>query len=176
MFRPVYDYDAGTIIRSLEIHKKSMLLAAGCQDRIARIYQLNAPYNLLSTTKNESMPIVSCKFYKDSYLFTSATDSLKVWNIKKGCGLLDNIESSCKGVIDLHVNDTQTQQIAYANSTLSLHVCKLDSINFTNQVSEESSSRMTEEPRKGSSYKTGNSDIKSTIQKRGMSINKNSIN
>lgn len=52
MLRPVYDYDVGTTIRSLEVHKKSMILAAACQDRMARVYQLNAPYNLLSVTKN----------------------------------------------------------------------------------------------------------------------------
>jgi WD40 repeat protein len=52
MFRPVFDYDVGTTIKSLEVHKKSMIMSAGCQDRMARVYQLNAPYNLLSMTKN----------------------------------------------------------------------------------------------------------------------------
>lgn len=80
------------------------------------------------------MPVVSCKFYKDNFLFSSASDSLKVWNIKKGCSLLDNIESSCRGVIDLHVTESQTQQIAYSNNILSLHVCQLSTINFTNSA------------------------------------------
>jgi katanin p80 WD40 repeat-containing subunit B1 len=79
------------------------------------------------------MPIVNSKFYKDNYLITSATDSLKVWNIKKGCSLLDNIESSCRGVIDLHVSDVQTQQIAFSNNILSLHVCQLSSISLTDR-------------------------------------------
>lgn len=155
-----------------------MILAAGCQDRMARIYQLNAPYDLIATTKNESMPVVSCKFYKESYLFTSASDSLKVWNIKKGCTLLDSIESSCRGVIDMHVSDTQTQQIAYSNNTLSLHVCKLSTVNFTNQTPEDTNPSYRvpkdDEPQRRNTMK-GNTEIRSTIQKRGMSLNKNMI-
>lgn len=50
-------------------------------DRLARIYDLNAPFNQIGKTKSETMPVVSSVFYKDSHLFTAGTDNLKAWKI-----------------------------------------------------------------------------------------------
>lgn len=42
---------------------------------------MNFPFDLIGQTKNETMPIKSCIFYQDKYLFTAGTDNLKVWKI-----------------------------------------------------------------------------------------------
>lgn len=77
------------------------MFAAGCNDRMARLYQLAAPYTLISTTRNESMPVVSICFYGKNFLFTAASESLKVWDVKKGCVMTDNIENAARGVLDM---------------------------------------------------------------------------
>jgi hypothetical protein len=56
-------------------------MAAGCLDRATRIYDLNAPFNLIAKTKCDTMPISNCVFYKTSHLFTAGTDNLKVWDL-----------------------------------------------------------------------------------------------
>ncbi len=56
-------------------------MAAGCLDRSARIYDLNAPFNQISKTKSDTMPVSACVFYKN-HLFTGGTDNLKVWDLK----------------------------------------------------------------------------------------------
>lgn len=91
MFRPVFEYAVGANVLSLAFHKHSMVFAAGCSDRMARIYQLASPFSLTAATRNESMPVVSTYFYGKNFLFTAASESLKVWDIKKGCIMTDNI-------------------------------------------------------------------------------------
>ena len=180
MFRPVYEYEVGASIRCLEIHKKSMIFSAGCNDKMARLYQLNAPYSLLSTTRNETMPVISCRFYKDGFLFTAASDSLKVWGIKKGCTLVDNVESGCRGVIDLQVTDTQTQQIGYTGGVLSLHVCKIQDINFEGKIEDQPSkiSQSTiEDSRRDRVNLSNNQPPRQQVERRNMpSVSKAMVN
>jgi hypothetical protein len=40
------------------------MMAVGTMDRLARIFQISAPFMLYGQTKNETMPINSCIFYK----------------------------------------------------------------------------------------------------------------
>jgi len=80
MCKTLIQFDAGSPILSLDSHP-SGIIAAGSMDRIARIYDLDAPFKLLASTKGDSMPINQVVFYKDDILFTGGTDILKSWNI-----------------------------------------------------------------------------------------------
>jgi WD40 repeat protein len=91
MMKPVFEYAVGANVLSLAFHKHSMVFAAGCSDRMARLYQLSSPYSLIASTRNETMPVVNTCFYGKNFLFTAASESLKVWDIKKGCVMTDII-------------------------------------------------------------------------------------
>lgn len=80
MCRPIYQYEIGSPVLSLDINN-SGIMAAGCLDRSARIFDLNAPFSLVSKTKSDTMPVSSCVFYKNNHLFTAGTDNLKAWDI-----------------------------------------------------------------------------------------------
>lgn len=80
MTRPIFQYEVGSPVISLDTNAEGFL-AAGCLDRAARIYNLNAPFNQIAKTKSDTMPISSCVFYKSNHLFTAGTDNLKVWDL-----------------------------------------------------------------------------------------------
>ena len=80
MYRPIYQYEIGSHVLSLDINP-SGLIAVGCMDRSAKIYDLNAPFNQIGKTKSDTMPVSSCFFYRDTHLFTAGTDNLKVWDL-----------------------------------------------------------------------------------------------
>jgi WD40 repeat protein len=91
MMRPIFQYEIGSQVLSIDV-STSGLMVAGCLDRAARIYDLNAPFNQIAKTKSDTMPISSCVFYKENYLFTAGTDNLKVWDLKNDDILMtDNI-------------------------------------------------------------------------------------
>jgi WD40 repeat protein len=129
-FRPLYTYSIDSDVNSLAFHKHSMIFACGCGDRMARLFPLNSP-SLTCSTKPEAMPVVSTCFYGKGFLFTAASESLKLWDVRNGgCFMTDNIENTPKGILDLVVTETQTQVIAYAGGVLSLSTCRLDSMSF----------------------------------------------
>lgn len=80
MQRVIFQYDIGSAILSLDSNLSNTLVV-GTQDRVARLFQINAPFSMIGQTKNETMPISNSVFYKENYLFTAGTDNLKVWNI-----------------------------------------------------------------------------------------------
>ncbi len=97
------------------------LMAAGCLDRAARIFDLNAPFNQIGKTKSDTMPVSACAFYKTNHLFTAGTDNLKVWDVSQEEILMtDNIETSSKGILNMVIAD-KMQQIAFSSGTLSYH-------------------------------------------------------
>lgn len=102
MNKTLFQYEVGSPILSLD-YQSSGYIAAGCLDRVARIYDINAPFKLLGQTKNDSMPISSVCFYKDDVLFTGGTDILKAWNISDDIYLTDNIETGSKGILHMVV-------------------------------------------------------------------------
>lgn len=105
-------------------------MAAGCMDRAARVYDLNAPFTQIAKTKSDTMPISSCVFYKSNHLFTAGTDNLKVWDLTSDDLLMtDNIETSSKGILQMAITE-KIQQIAYSSGVLSYHECFLSDVNF----------------------------------------------
>ena len=82
MLKPIFQYEIGSPVLSMDCNH-SGLLAIGCLDRTARIYQLNAPYELYGKTKSDSVAITGCAFYKDENLFTAGNDNLKAWHINE---------------------------------------------------------------------------------------------
>lgn len=105
-------------------------MAAGCLDRAARVFDLNAPFNQIAKTKSDTMPVSACAFYKSSHLFTAGTDNLKVWDLASDdIVMTDNVETSSKGILSMIVAD-KLQQIAFSSGTLSYHECYLSDINF----------------------------------------------
>lgn len=120
MCRPIYQYEVGSPVLSIDINP-SGIVAVGCLDRAARVYDLNAPFNLIGKTKSDTMPISACVFYKSSHLFTAGTDNLKVWDITQDDIIMtDNIETSSKGILNMVVAD-KMEQIAFSSGTLSYH-------------------------------------------------------
>jgi WD40 repeat protein len=135
MCRPIFQYEIGSPVISLDI-SPSNLMAAGCLDRAARIYDLNAPFNQVGKTKSDTMPISACAFYKTDYLFTAGTDNLKVWDTSQEEILMtDNIETSSKGILNMVIAD-KMQQIAFSSGTLSYHECYLSDVNFDGQYTQ----------------------------------------
>jgi hypothetical protein len=78
------------------------------------------------------MPITSCNFFKEQYLFTAGTDNLKCWDVKNDISMTDNIETNSKGILHMIVED-KIQQIAFSSGTLSYHQCFISDVNFTDQ-------------------------------------------
>lgn len=123
MQRVIFQYDIGSSILSLDSNSSNTLIV-GTQDRVARLFHINAPFSMIGQTKNETMPVSNCVFYKESYLFTAGTDNLKVWNIESDIIMTDNIETGSKGILHMIVDD-KVQQIAYCGGSLSYHECLL---------------------------------------------------
>lgn len=90
MYKTLYQYEVGSAALSLDCHPEGKI-AVGCLDRVARIYEMNQPFRIIGSTKNDSMPITSVVFYKDDVLFTAGTDILKAWDINDDVYLTDNI-------------------------------------------------------------------------------------
>jgi hypothetical protein len=51
MQRTIFQYDIGSSILSLDTNL-SNILVVGTQDRVARLFQINAPFSNLGQTKN----------------------------------------------------------------------------------------------------------------------------
>ena len=128
MCKTLYQYDVGSPVLNID-YQSSGIVAIGCMDRVARLYDVNAPFKLLGCTKNDSMPISAVCFYKDDVLFTGGTDILKAWNISDDIYLTDNVETSSKGILHMVVED-KIQQLAFSGGSLSYHQCFLSDINF----------------------------------------------
>ena len=110
----------GSPVLSIDVNP-SGIMVAGCLDRSARVYDLNAPFNQIAKTKSDTMPISSCVFYKTHHLFTAGTDNLKVWDLTNDDIMMtDNIETSSKGILNMVAVD-KIQQIAFSSGTLSYH-------------------------------------------------------
>ena len=69
--KPLYQTETNSPVLALDISKSGMI-AAGCFDRVARVYSLSAPGQTLKNmrTKMDTMPINCVKFFQDKYLFT----------------------------------------------------------------------------------------------------------
>lgn len=129
MCRPIFQYEVGSPVLSIDISTGG-LMAAGCLDRAARVFDLNAPFNQIAKTKSDTMPVTSCVFYKANHLFTAGTDNLKAWDLSSDDIIMtDNIETSSKGILNMVVSD-KINQIAFSSGTLSYHECYLSDVNF----------------------------------------------
>ena len=104
-------------------------MAIGSMDRMARVFETVPPFNMLGSTKSETMPVASVVFHKQDYLFTAGTDNLKVWDINNEFILTDNIETSSKGILHMVVED-KVQQIAFSGGSLTYHQCNLSDVSF----------------------------------------------
>ena len=132
MCRPIYQYEICSPVLSIDVNA-SGLVAVGCLDRAARIYDLNAPFNQIGKTKSDTMPVTSCFFYRDNHLFTAGTDNLKVWDLDSHEIIMtDNIETSSKGILSMVVDD-KVSQIAFSSGVLTYHECILSEVNFEGQ-------------------------------------------
>lgn len=52
MFRPIFQYEPNSNILSIDISSTTNLVALGCLDRVARVYELNPSFNILGKTRN----------------------------------------------------------------------------------------------------------------------------
>ena len=76
------------------------------------------------------MPISCCKFYNGSHLFTTGSDSIKVWKMDNNeIKMSDNIQNGAKGVMDLRIGN-KIQSIGFNSGVLSYYQCALQQVNF----------------------------------------------
>ena len=102
MMKPLFQYEIGAPVLSLDCRHD--YLAVGSMDRLARVFELDAPFSQVGSTKNETMPISSVVFHKSDFLFTAGTDNLKVWDLSNDFQMTDNIETNSKGILHMVVS------------------------------------------------------------------------
>lgn len=110
------------------------------------------------------MPVVGTCFYGKGFLFTAASESLKLWDVRNaGCVMTDNIENTPKGILDMVVTEMQTQVIAFSSGTLSLSTCRLDAMSFKGEYTHVYNPKKEETPPQQEEVKRGNSIRKPVV-------------
>ncbi|CAD8063132.1 unnamed protein product [Paramecium sonneborni] len=118
-------------ITCLSFNPVDKALASGGGDRCVRYWDLDR-LTQISSTRTDTTPIQCILFEQNGkILYSAAYDSLKVWDVEHDCQLLDNVESSWRGVQDLLVVQERDQLLGLASnvqSGFSLHGVNLKTI------------------------------------------------
>ncbi|CAD8067034.1 unnamed protein product [Paramecium sonneborni] len=118
-------------ITCLSFNPVDKALASGGGDRCVRYWDLDR-LTQISSTRTDTTPIQCILFEQNGkVLYSAAYDSLKVWDVEHDCQLLDNVESSWRGVQDLIVVQERDQLLGLASnlqSGFSLHGVNLKTI------------------------------------------------
>ncbi|CAD8155271.1 unnamed protein product [Paramecium octaurelia] len=118
-------------ITCLSFNPVDKALASGGGDRCVRYWDLDR-LNQISSTRTDTTPIQSILFEQNGKaLYSAAYDSLKVWDVEHDCQLLDNVESSWRGVLDLIVVQEKDQLLGLASNVqtgFTLHGVNLKTI------------------------------------------------
>ncbi|CAD8057045.1 unnamed protein product [Paramecium primaurelia] len=137
----IWDINQAKIIASFTQHDSQITclsfnpvdkaMASGGGDRCVRYWDLDR-LTQLSSTRTDTTPIQCILFEQNGkVLYSAAYDSLKVWDVEHDCQLLDNVESSWRGVLDLIVVQERDQLLGLASnvqSGFSLHGVNLKTI------------------------------------------------
>ncbi|CAD8153114.1 unnamed protein product [Paramecium octaurelia] len=118
-------------ITCLSFNPVDKALASGGGDRCVRYWDLDR-LTQISSTRTDTTPIQCILFEQNGkVLYSAANDSLKVWDVEHDCQLLDNVESSWRGVMDLIVVQERDQLLGLSSNVqngFSLHGVNLKSI------------------------------------------------
>jgi katanin p80 WD40 repeat-containing subunit B1 len=94
----------------------------------------------VASTQTESTPIQAISFepQEGSILFSASHESLKLWNIEQG-SLIDNIESSWRGVQDMGVcvRDSTLIGVSVQGNSFSAWATDLNTIDYSGERVEE---------------------------------------
>ncbi|CAK75916.1 unnamed protein product (macronuclear) [Paramecium tetraurelia] len=152
-------------ITCLSFNPVDKALASGGGDRCVRYWDLDR-LTQLSSTRTDTTPIQCILFEQNGkVLYSAANDSLKVWDVEHDCQLLDNVESSWRGVMDLIVVQERDQLLGLSSNVqngFSLHGVNLKSIcqetkNLDVRSSGGASIKRGRTPDKRSDIQTANS-------------------
>ncbi|CAD8152637.1 unnamed protein product [Paramecium pentaurelia] len=118
-------------ITCLSFNPIEKALASGGGDRCVRYWDLDR-LTQISSTRTDTTPIQCILFEQNGkVLYSAANDSLKVWDVERDCQLLDNVESSWRGVLDLIVVQERDQLLGLSSNVqtgFSLHGVNLKTI------------------------------------------------
>jgi len=150
----LWDLGSGKIIYTFNLHSApvtclkfnpyDLTLATGSADKTIKYWDLEK-FGMICSTKPEATAIQNINFDSDGkYLFSAAQDTLKVWNVEvDNLTLLDNVESSWRGVQDLSVQvspKTEEENLlgaAITNTAFGLWCCPLRKVNKDPMITPE---------------------------------------
>jgi WD40 repeat protein len=123
----------------MKFNPQNLTLASGHQDRTVQYWDLEN-FGHISSTPPESNSIQKiCFDPNDSrYLFTAASESLRLWDIEES-RLLDSIESTWRGVEDLCVNAKESMLVGLTvnSASFSLWATDLNAIAYSGRVFDD---------------------------------------
>jgi katanin p80 WD40 repeat-containing subunit B1 len=129
----------GTAVTCFRFNPQNLTIASGYQDRTVKYWDLENFVHVAST-QTESTPIQAISFepQEGSILFSASHESLKVWNIEQG-SLIDNIESSWRGVQDMGVcvRDSTLVGVSVQGNSFSAWATDLNTIDYSGERVEE---------------------------------------
>ncbi|KAM3141022.1 hypothetical protein pb186bvf_006823 [Paramecium bursaria] len=120
-----------SFISCLQYNPVDRAIASGGGDRCVRYWDLEQ-YQAICATRTDTTPIQQIQFVNEGkYLFSAAHESLKVWDMEKDGGqLLDNIESTWRGVQDMITDRDYLYGLAASVQGFFLYGVNLKTVNF----------------------------------------------
>ena len=129
------------------------MFATCSSDRTAKYFRCeDRCFGFASSTDLVSTPITSIAFSEDGkILYTAANDLLKCWNMYKGGILLDQVETSWKGVQDMAIIQDNLMGVGFSGGNLNLWLWDVkQKIKNNSRVSESQASFVL--PKIGTKY------------------------
>lgn len=135
-------------VTCVKFNPEDMTLAAGYQDRTVKYWDLET-FGHISTTSPDPTPIQKICFQPDNgrLLFSASNESLKLWEIEHAT-VLDNVESSWRGVVDLEVNMKDHLLVGLCISGTSLSLWTTDLKSVSSSAEEQKVNPVEQRPKK----------------------------
>lgn len=128
-------------VSMVRFNPQNLSLASGHADRTVKFWDLEKLAHI-STTSPDSTGISAICFEPNEglHLFSAASESLKCWEIEASV-MLDNIESTWRGVMDMDISSKNEMLIGLAayGTNFSVWTTDLNTVNFIPPVQEVSS-------------------------------------
>ena len=119
-------------VSMIRFNPQNLSLASGHADRTVKFWDLEKMAHV-STTSPDSTGVTAICFEpaEGLFLFSAASESLKCWEIEAAV-MLDNIESTWRGVMDMDISSKNELLIGLAayGTTFSVWTTDLNTVNF----------------------------------------------
>jgi len=134
--KKLYEFSLGeSPVTSLCFNPQNLSLVSGHQDRTAKYWDLET-FGHIATTSPDTTPIQQICFDPNGdYVFSAANESLKVWEIETP-KLVDNIESTWRGVEDIQINEKDQVLVGLCNNSPSFSMWATDLNDIQFEASE----------------------------------------